>query len=85
MFAPRLTASLCAQETGQASSNVRLSLVPESTPDFKSSDLELDEDDPNYAEYKRILERFNVTDVSPASSTQKKFTLPPQLTQPPGR
>lgn len=26
--------------------------------------MELDEDDPNYAEYKRILERFNVTDVS---------------------
>ncbi|CAZ84432.1 unnamed protein product [Tuber melanosporum] len=40
----------------------QLSLVPESTPEFNIGDLEIDEDDPNYAEYKRILERFNVDD-----------------------
>lgn len=66
-----LLMTLCGeQESGQASSNVRLSLVPESTPDFKSSDLELDENDPNFAEYKRILERFNVTDVSYVQHSQ---------------
>lgn len=51
------------QESVAASSNVRLNLVPESTPDFKSSDLELDESDPNFAEYQRILQKFNVVDV----------------------
>ncbi|RPB05450.1 DUF382-domain-containing protein [Choiromyces venosus 120613-1] len=40
----------------------QLSLVPESTPEFNVGDLEIDENDPNYAEYKRILERFNVDD-----------------------
>ena len=38
--------------------------MPESTPEFNIGDLELDETDPNFAEYKRILERFSVDDVS---------------------
>ncbi|KAI5852569.1 hypothetical protein DFP73DRAFT_589647 [Morchella snyderi] len=53
-------------ESVAASSNVRLNLVPESTPDFKSSDLELDESDPNFAEYQRILQKFNAVDDAKA-------------------
>ncbi|KAH8153827.1 uncharacterized protein LAJ45_01594 [Morchella importuna] len=61
-----VTESESESESVAASSNVRLNLVPESTPDFKSSDLELDESDPNFAEYQRILQKFNVVDDAKA-------------------
>ncbi|KAH0614578.1 uncharacterized protein H6S33_000214 [Morchella sextelata] len=61
-----VTESESESESVAVSSNVRLNLVPESTPDFKSSDLELDESDPNFAEYQRILQKFNAVDDAKA-------------------
>jgi hypothetical protein len=35
-----------------------LSLQPESTPNLRASDLTIDEDDPNYEQFRDLLEKF---------------------------
>lgn len=39
-------------------------LEPEAIPEFDLDALEITEDDPNFAEYKRIAERFKASNVS---------------------
>ncbi|KAF3912920.1 hypothetical protein AA313_de0208917 [Arthrobotrys entomopaga] len=43
---------------GQKQQQVQLSLVPEVTPNFDLSDLNIDQDDAAFAEYKRIMQKF---------------------------
>lgn len=49
-----------ATSSGQKQ-QVQLSLVPEATPNFDLSDLNVDEEDSAFAEYKKILQRFEAT------------------------
>jgi splicing factor 3B subunit 2 len=38
-------------------------ITPDDIPQFESDDLEIDENDPNFAEYRRILDKFRADNV----------------------
>ncbi|KAF3315095.1 hypothetical protein TWF173_003989 [Orbilia oligospora] len=53
------SSSSFALAPGQKQQQVQLSLVPEVTPNFDLSDLNLDQDDAVFADYKRIMQKFS--------------------------
>ncbi|KAF3926646.1 hypothetical protein ABW21_db0200228 [Orbilia brochopaga] len=57
---------------GQKQQQVQLSLVPEVTPNFDLSDLNLDQDDASFAEYQRIMQKFTAGEDGGENVEDKK-------------
>ena len=60
---PRLQVTSRVEPLKPAPSST-LDLQPEDAPDLPFSDLDISEDDPSFAEFKRIFDHFNAHDVS---------------------
>ncbi|KAJ6256609.1 Pre-mRNA-splicing factor [Drechslerella dactyloides] len=57
---------------GQKQQQVQLSLVPEVTPNFDLSDLNLDQEDASFAEYQRIMQKFATGEDGGENVEEKK-------------
>ncbi|KAF3940730.1 hypothetical protein ABW19_dt0204443 [Dactylella cylindrospora] len=66
------SSSSFALAPGQKQQQVQLSLVPEVTPNFDLSDLNIDEDDASFAEYKKIMQKFTGSDENKENLEDKK-------------
>ncbi|KAF3126790.1 hypothetical protein TWF569_000456 [Orbilia oligospora] len=66
------SSSSFALAPGQKQQQVQLSLVPEVTPNFDLSDLNLDQDDAAFADYKRIMQKFSAGDDNKENVEDRK-------------